>query len=80
MAKFKLNFDKLNFKKINFSLSSTDLGVDLGTSNVVIYVENKGLELRAPSVVAMDKNTGRIIQVYPRQRRGHASSEGRRHF
>ena len=60
MAKFNLNF---NWKKMSFSMTSTDLGVDLGTSNVVIYVENKGLELRAPSVVAMDKNSGKIIQV-----------------
>ena len=60
MAKFKLNFD---WKKLSVSLASTDLGVDLGTSNVVIYAENKGLVLRAPSVVALDKNTGKIIQT-----------------
>ena len=60
MANFKLNFD---WKKLGLSLTSTDLGVDLGTSNVVIYAENKGLVLREPAVVAMDKNTGKIIQV-----------------
>ena len=60
MAKFKFDFD---WKKLSLSLTSTDLGVDLGTSNVVIYAENKGLVLRAPSVVALDKNTGKIIQT-----------------
>ena len=47
----------------NFSLFSNDLGVDLGTSNVLIYAEGKGLVVREPSVVAVDKNTGKILQV-----------------
>lgn len=44
-------------------LFSHDLGVDLGTSNVLIYVDGKGVVIREPSVVAMDKNTGKILQV-----------------
>ncbi len=44
-------------------LFANDLGVDLGTSNVLIYVDGKGVMVREPSVVAMDKNTGRILQV-----------------
>ena len=40
-----------------------DLGVDLGTSNVLVYVEGKGIVVREPSVVAVDKNTGKILQV-----------------
>ena len=44
-------------------LFANDLGVDLGTSNVLIYVDGKGVVVREPSVVAMDKNTGRILQV-----------------
>ena len=42
---------------------SSDLGVDLGTSNVLIYVDGKGIVVREPSVVAVDKNTGKILQV-----------------
>ncbi len=42
---------------------SNDLGVDLGTSNVLIYADGKGLVVREPSVVAVDKNTGKILQV-----------------
>ena len=42
---------------------SNDLGVDLGTANVLIYSEGKGIVIREPSVVAMDKNTGRILEV-----------------
>lgn len=42
---------------------SRDLGVDLGTSNVVIYAEGKGIILREPAVVAVDKTSGRVLQV-----------------
>ena len=44
-------------------LFSYDLGIDLGTANVLIYVDGKGIVVREPSVVAMDKNTGKILQV-----------------
>ena len=44
-------------------LFTNDLGVDLGTSNVLIYVDGKGVVIREPSVVAMDKNTGKTLQV-----------------
>lgn len=44
-------------------LFSNDLGVDLGTSNVLIYAEGKGVVVREPSVVAVDKNTGKILEV-----------------
>ena len=44
-------------------LISHDLGVDLGTSNVRIYVDGKSVIAREPSVVAVDKNTGKILQV-----------------
>ena len=43
--------------------STSDLGVDLGTSNVLIYADGKGLVVREPAVVALDKNTGKILQV-----------------
>ena len=43
--------------------STNDLGVDLGTANVLIYADGKGLVVREPSVVAIDKNTGKILQV-----------------
>lgn len=42
---------------------SRDLGIDLGTSGVVIYAEGKGIMLREPAVVAVDKSSGRILQV-----------------
>ena len=42
---------------------SRDLGIDLGTANVLVYAEGKGIVLREPSVVAIDKNSGTVLQV-----------------
>lgn len=44
-------------------LFSNDLGIDLGTSNVLISTDNTGIVIREPSVVAVDKNSGKILQV-----------------
>lgn len=40
-----------------------DIGIDLGTANVLIYMKGKGVVLREPSVVAVDLNTDRILAV-----------------
>ena len=48
---------------MKFQLFSDDLGVDLGTSNVLIYADGKGVVIREPAVVAVDKNTGRVLEV-----------------
>lgn len=45
------------------SFLSRDLGIDLGTANVVIYAEGRGIVLREPSVVAVDKTTGKVLKV-----------------
>ena len=42
---------------------SRDLGIDLGTANVLVYAEGQGIVLREPSVVAIDKVSGRVLQV-----------------
>ena len=42
---------------------SNDLGIDLGTSNVLINVDGEGVVIREPSVVAIDKNSGKVLQV-----------------
>ena len=46
-----------------FNFFSSDLGIDLGSSNVLINVDNKGVTIREPSVVAVDKATGKVLQV-----------------
>lgn len=40
-----------------------DIGIDLGTANVLIYVQGKGVVLNEPSVVAVDTNTGKVLAV-----------------
>ena len=44
-------------------LFSNDLGISLGTSNVMIYVDGKGIMVREPSVVALDRNSGKVLQI-----------------
>ena len=43
--------------------SSADIGIDLGTANILVYVKGKGIVLNEPSVVAVDKDNKRILAV-----------------
>lgn len=49
--------------------TGSDIGLDLGTANVMVFVKNKGIVLHEPTVVAMDKENGRIIAVGAEARR-----------
>ena len=40
-----------------------DIGIDLGTSSILIYVKGRGVIAKEPSVVAVDKNTNRLLAV-----------------
>ena len=44
-----------------FNLGSKDLGIDLGTANILVTLKGKGIVLNEPSVVAIDRKTGDII-------------------
>ena len=44
-------------------LSGSDIGLDLGTANVLVYVKGRGVVLHEPSVVALDNASGRVIAV-----------------
>ena len=44
-------------------MASIDIGIDLGTATVLVYVGNKGIVLKEPSVVAVNVNTGEILSV-----------------
>ena len=41
----------------------TDIGIDLGTATVLVYIKGQGAVLKEPSVVAIDKNTDKILAV-----------------
>lgn len=40
-----------------------DIGIDLGTATVLVYVKGKGIVLKEPSVVAIDRDTGNILKI-----------------
>ena len=42
---------------------SKEIAIDLGTANSLVYVQGKGIVIREPSVVAIEKNTGRVLAV-----------------
>jgi len=50
---------------VNFVLGlfSTDLGIDLGTANTLVYIKNKGIAIREPSAVARHKKTKEILAI-----------------
>ena len=57
---FKFNF---------FKLVSKDIGIDLGTANILVTLKGKGIVLKEPSVVAIDRKTGAILAT------GHEAKE-----
>jgi rod shape-determining protein MreB and related proteins len=42
---------------------STDIGIDLGTANTLVYVRGKGIVLNEPTIVAINKKTGQLVAV-----------------
>ncbi|AMX82745.1 rod shape-determining protein MreB [Geobacillus subterraneus] len=46
-----------------FGFGTKDLGIDLGTANTLVYVKGKGIVLREPSVVAIQRDTKQIVAV-----------------
>ncbi|MCL2387057.1 MAG: rod shape-determining protein [Defluviitaleaceae bacterium] len=44
-------------------MMGTDIGIDLGTATILVYIKGQGTVLTEPSVVAIDKNTDRILAV-----------------
>ena len=60
-----MKFDFLNF----FNFTSKDVGIDLGTANILVTLKGKGIILKEPSVVAIDRKTGTILAT------GHEAKE-----
>jgi len=52
-----------------FSLFSSDLAIDLGTANTLVYAKGKGVVVNEPSIVAINKNNGEVEAV------GHDAKE-----
>ena len=41
----------------------SDIGIDLGTASILVYIKGKGVVLKEPSVVAIDKDTDKIKAI-----------------
>ncbi|MBE3101850.1 MAG: rod shape-determining protein [Firmicutes bacterium] len=50
-------------------LGFRDIGIDLGTASILVYIRGKGIVLREPSVISIDKNTGLVLAVGDEARR-----------
>ena len=40
-----------------------DIGIDLGTASILVYIKGKGVVLKEPSVVAFDRDTNKIRAI-----------------
>ena len=47
----------------NIDMVSTDIGIDLGTASILVYIKGKGVVLKEPSVVAFDRDTNKIKAI-----------------
>ncbi len=57
MSKFSSYINKI------FDSVSTDIGIDLGTANTLVYVKGKGIVQNEPTIVAFNKKTGQMVAV-----------------
>lgn len=53
----------------NFMSFGENIGIDLGTATVLVYIKGQGIVIREPSVVAIDKDTNTILAVGEEARR-----------
>ena len=52
----------MNFRSV-FSVFSSDLAIDLGTANTLVYARGRGVVVNEPSIVALNKNNGELCAV-----------------
>lgn len=66
----------MNFSPLNklFSLFSYDIGIDLGTANTLVFVKDKGIVIREPSMVARHKKTKQIIAIGTEAKKMHGKT------
>src|SRR5213082_2542874 len=60
---FHSNGSRMTNLRSLFSIFSSDLAIDLGTANTLIYAGGKGIVVDEPSIVAINKSTGEVEAV-----------------
>src|SRR6202453_4907572 len=53
---------KKRFNRLS-GIFSSDIGIDLGTANTLVYVRGRGIVINEPSVVAVNDKTGKVVAV-----------------
>jgi len=56
------NQNNFSFRSL-FSMFSSDLAIDLGTANTLVYAKGKGIVVNEPSIIAVNKNTNEVEAV-----------------
>jgi rod shape-determining protein MreB len=66
----------MNISPLNkfFSLFSYDIGIDLGTANTLVFVKEKGIVIREPSIVARHRKTKQIIAIGTEAKKMHGKT------
>src|SRR5260370_41198820 len=57
-----MNKNGYNMRPV-FSLFSSDLAIDLGTANTLVFAHGKGIVVNEPSIVAINKSSGEVVAV-----------------
>src|SRR6202521_4713387 len=57
-----MNKNGYNLRSV-FSLFSSDLAIDLGTANTLVFAHGKGIVVNAPSIVAINKSSSEVVAV-----------------
>src|SRR5437764_767070 len=60
---FKSESSRIHNLRSLFSMFSSDLAIDLGTANTLVYAKGKGIVVNEPSIVAINKNSGEVEAV-----------------
>src|SRR5258707_6096312 len=60
---FKSENTRIHSLRSLFSMFSSDLAIDLGTANPLVYAKGQGIVVNEPSIVAINKNTGEVEAV-----------------
>jgi len=60
---FKIKEKDMGIFKNIADLFLNDIGIDLGTASTLVYVKGEGIVLTEPSVVALNKDTGKVLTV-----------------
>ena len=71
------NNQKLPLWRQFYNRFGRDIGIDLGTANTLVHVAGRGIVLREPSVVAINKDTGEVLAVGEELEQEDGQADGR---